>query len=587
MDIEINPETFEVLKNTQIHIVREMGLVMQRASFSVVFSEGLDFSCALYDEKGQMLAQAENIPAHLGCQRLLTQNSLKEIGTENIEKGDILLSNDSYFGGSHFPDLTLMKPIFYKDEFIAVSATLAHHTDVGGMVPGSFASAATETFQEALQIPPVKIVQKGEINNDVLNIIRRNVRLPEEVTADIKAQIASINTGEKRLIRLIDKYGIETWKYFREELLNYSENRMRDGISTIPEGEYEFEDYMDNDGVTLRPYKIAVKTIVKKDKIICDFGKSDSQARGPINCPYAMTMSAVVAVVKSIADPHSSANEGMFRPIEIITPKGSIVNPIRPAPTTGGLGETSNRVAGVIWGSLAKAVPERSIACQGCSDNNLFISGIDPETNNLYILYDYPEVGWGARPFADGVNAIYALHTGNVDNNLAEVYEHRWPVLVKQYSLRDGKGGEGKYRGGVGIIKEYTTWPPHKTTLSTMADRTKFGAYGLKGGKTGATGKWSIITKDGKIKPMSKHGGKVTKLKLKSGDTLKLETPSGGGYGNPLERDPEEILKDVKNDFFNIEYAKDKYSVVIDSHTFTIKKKETESIRNKLKSNKV
>ena len=300
MDIKINPETFEVLKNTQIHIVREMGLVMQRASFSVVFSEGLDFSCALYDEKGQMLAQAENIPAHLGCQRLLTQNSLKEIGTENIEKGDILLSNDSYFGGSHFPDLTLMKPIFYKDKFIAVSATLAHHTDVGGMVPGSFASAATETFQEALQIPPVKIVQKNKINNDVLNIIRRNVRLPEEVTADIKAQIASINTGEKRLIRLIDKYGIETWKYFREELLNYSENRMRDGISTIPEGEYEFEDYMDNDGVTLRPYKISVKTIVKKDRIICDFGKSDSQARGPINCPYAMTMSAVVAAVMMV-----------------------------------------------------------------------------------------------------------------------------------------------------------------------------------------------------------------------------------------------------------------------------------------------
>lgn len=587
MDIKINPETFEVLKNTQIHIVREMGLVMQRASFSVVFSEGLDFSCALYDEKGQMLAQAENIPAHLGCQRLLTQNSLKEIGTENIEKGDILLSNDSYFGGSHFPDLTLMKPIFYKDEFIAVSATLAHHTDVGGMVPGSFASAATETFQEALQIPPVKIVQKNKINNDVLNIIRRNVRLPEEITADIKAQIASINTGEKRLIRLIDKYGIETWKYFREELLNYSENRMRDGISTIPEGEYEFEDYMDNDGVTLRPYKISVKTIVKKDRIICDFEKSDSQARGPINCPYAMTMSAVVAVVKSIADPHSSANEGMFRPIEIITPKGSIVNPIRPAPTTGGLGETSNRVAGVVWGSLAKAVPERSIACQGCSDNNLFISGIDPETNNLYILYDYPEVGWGARPFADGVNAIYALHTGNVDNNLAEVYEHRWPVLVKQYSLRDGKGGEGKYRGGVGIIKEYTTWPPHKTTLSTLADRTKFGAYGLEGGKTGATGKWSIITKDGKIKPMSKYGGKVTKLKLKSGDILKLETPSGGGYGNPLEREPKEVLKDVKNDFFDIEYAKDKYSVIIDPHTFTINKKATESIRNKLKSNKV
>lgn len=555
--------TFEVMKNTQINIVREMGLVMQRASFSVVFSEGLDFSCALYLPNGDMLAQAENIPAHLGVQRFLIKNSIISIGIENMKPGDVILSNDAYYGGSHFPDLTVMAPIFFNNKIIGFAANLAHHSDIGGMVAGSFASTATETYQEGLQIPPVKLMNEGKINRDVFEIIKRNVRIPNDVSADIMAQVASLRTGASRLTRLIEKYGLETFETFTNELISYSEARMRDGIKSIPQGEYEFEDYMDNDGITEKPYKIHASVKVSGDEITCDFSGTDKQAEGPINSPYSFTTSAVVVAIKCIADPYGPANEGMFKPIKVIAPEGSIVNPIRPAPITGGLGETSNRIAGVVWGALAKAVPDRSIACQGCSDNNIFISATDPRTGRLYILYDYPEVGWGARPFADGVSAFYALHTGNVDNNLAEMYESKWPVLVKRYALRVGTGGKGKFRGGLGIIKEYTTLPPHQAIVTTLADRCKYPPYGLFGGGPGAGGKWTRVLPDGTEEPLSPFGGKIAKTLLRPGESIKIETPSGGGYGDPLDRDVELVKRDVVEEYITREQAKEDYGVIL------------------------
>jgi N-methylhydantoinase B len=550
------------MKNTQINIVREMGLVMQRASFSVVFSEGLDFSCALYKSNGDMLAQAENIPAHLGVQRFLVKNSIREIGLENIKPGDVILSNDAYYGGSHFPDVTVIAPIFYRDQLVAFAANLAHHSDMGGMVPGSFASTATETYQEALQLPPVRIMLEGKINRDVMQIIKRNVRIPNDVSADIMAQVASLRTGETRLLRLINKYTFSVFEQFTDELLAYSEARMRDGVNSIPKGEYEFEDYMDNDGISFRPYKIHVVVKISQGQTTCDFTGSDSQAEGPINASYSMTASAAVVAIKCIADPNGPANEGMFMPIAVVAPEGTIVNPIRPAPITGGLGETSNRIAGVVWGALSKAVPLRVIACQGSSDNNTFISGMDPNTNQLYILYDYPEGGWGARPFADGVNAFYSLHTGNVDNNLAEVYETKWPVLMRRYELRIGTGGAGKFRGGLGVIKEYTTWPPHKATVTTLADRCVYPPFGLFGGRPGGAGRWTKILADGKEEPLSPYGGKVAKAPLQPGEAFRIETQSGGGYGNPLERDIELVKRDVVEGYITVQQAKDDYGVV-------------------------
>ena len=582
----IPPAQFEVMKNTQINIVREMGLVMQRASFSVVFSEGLDFSCALYGSRGNMLAQAENIPAHLGVQRFLIKNSIKEIGPENMKPGDVILSNDAYFGGSHFPDLTVMGPIFYKGELVAFGANLAHHSDMGGMVPGSFASTATETYQEGLQLPPVKFMVEGKVNRDVMEIIKRNVRIPNDVSADIMAQVASLRTGQDRVLKLIERYGLETFLRFNSQLIAYSTARMEHGIASIPRGEYEFEDYMDNDGITFKPYKIHAVVKVTRSRVICDFTGSDPQAQGPINSPYSFTTSASVVAVKTIVDPHGPANEGMFKPIEVIAPEGSIVNPIRPAPITGGLGETSNRVAGVVWGALAKAVPERSIACQGCSDDNIFISGATTGSRELYILYDYPEVGWGARPFADGVSAFYALHTGNVDNNLAEMYESKWPVLMTRYSLRVGKGGEGKFRGGFGIIKEYTTHPEHETTVTTLADRCKFPPYGLLGGLPGAPGRWTRVSRDGKGTPLSPFGGKVAKAILLPGESVRIETPGGGGYGDPLERDPKMVLRDVIDEYVSLRQAEKVYGVAIDRKTATVDVKRTGELRRELASKK-
>jgi len=576
------PALFEVLKNTQINIVREMGLVMQRASFSVVFSEGLDFSCALYSSRGDMLAQAENIPAHLGVQRFLIKNSIKEIGPENMKPGDVMLSNDAYFGGSHFPDLTVMGPIFYKGELVAFGANLAHHSDMGGMVPGSFASTATETYQEGLQLPPVKFMVEGKVNRDVMEIIKRNVRIPNDVSADLMAQVASLKTGQNRVLGLIERYGLKTFLQFNKELIDYSEARMKDGINSIPKGEYEFEDYMDNDGISHKPYKIHAVVKVGGGRVVCDFTGSDTQAEGPINSPYSFTTSASVVAVKTVADPHGPANEGMFNPISIVAPEGSIVNPIRPAPITGGLGETSNRVAGVVWGALAKAVPEKSIACQGCSDDNVFISGISPRSKELYILYDYPEVGWGARPFADGVSAFYARHTGNVDNNLAEVYESRWPVLMTRYSLRVGSGGAGKYRGGFGIVKEYTTHPMHQTTVTTLADRCMYPPYGLLGGRPGAPGRWTKITSEGIETPLSPFGGKIAKAALLPGESIRIETPSGGGYGNPLEREPQRVLNDVMNEYITVEQAHDEYGVVLVRGGNAVDEEETKRLRRTL-----
>jgi N-methylhydantoinase B len=545
----------QVIMGALEYTAEEMGIVLRNAAYSANIKERMDHSCAIFDAQGKMLAQAEHIPVHLGAMPLAVKTVLKDFEGE-IEKGDMIILNDPYRGGTHLPDITLISPIFYGREIVGFSVSRAHHSDVGGKSPGSMPGDATEIFQEGFIIPPVKIVRRGKIEKDVLRLILSNVRTPNIRMGDLYAQMAANKIGEKRVVELIERYGLETFREIVDDILGYAERRMRAEISKMPSGVYEAEDYMDDDGISDEPVRVHVKVEIKDNSVRFDFSGTDPQVDGPINCPFPVTLSCSYYVLRSITDPTIPANEGTYRPLTVYAPEGCLLNAKFPAAVAGGNVETSQRIVDVLLKAFANIVPDRvPAACQGTM-NNICIGGMDPKTGEPFSFYETIGGGYGGRKGLDGLDGIHS-HMTNTMNTPIEEIEARYPIMILKYSLREDSGGAGQWRGGLGIERIYKILC--EATLSTLGERHKTAPWGLFGGKPGEPGEYLVIKKDGReVKLRSK-----CIFKLDKGDVIIIRTPGGGGYGDPRKRDGEKIKEDLLDGKVTIKTVEKEYNVKI------------------------
>jgi N-methylhydantoinase B len=511
----------EIFKHLFAAIPEEMGAVLQRSSFSPNIKERRDFSCALFNAAGEMIAQAAHIPVHLGAMPLSVQSAIQ---STRFAAGDMLILNDPYQGGTHLPDITLIAPIFAGEALVGFVANRAHHADVGGMAPGSM-PIARELIQEGLILPPVKLIEGGTIQQGIWDIIMRNTRSPWERGGDLRAQIAANRRGVGRFAALIAKHGLEQIERYSRALLAYTERLSRTLLSAIPDGSYAFEDYLDDDGISEQPIKIRVAVRIQGDGATVDFAGSDPQARGSVNAVYAITLSAVYYVFRCLLASEVPNNSGSLRAIQVLAPEGSIVNARPPAPVAGGNVETSQRIVDVLLGALAQAVPERIPAASQGTMNNTLVGGWDPVRGRAYTYYETIGGGMGARPTSNGPSAIHS-HMTNTLNTPAEAMEYAYPIQVLRYELRQGSGGVGKFCGGEGLRRDLLLQAD--ATASLLSDRRRGQPYGLASGQPGARGE-NVLIRAGKETALPSKG----EVELQAGDILSIRTPGGGGWGKP------------------------------------------------------
>jgi len=517
----VDPVELEIFKSIFVSIAEEMGVTLCRSSFSPNIKERKDFSCAVFDEQGRTVAQGDHLPVHLGAMPLSVLSAIEHVA---LEPGDTVMLNDPYCGGTHLPDITLVSPVYVggrrRPAFFV--ANRAHHSDVGGIAAGSMA-LATEIFQEGIIIPPVKLVRRGRIDRDILNLVLANVRTPEEREGDLTAQLAANRIGERRLIEIAGKYGLGKVKDYMSHLQDYSETMMRQAIEEIPDGEYRFADGLDDDGTNGAPIRIRVAVRIKGSSAEVDFSGTDPQTRGSVNANFAITLSATMYVFRSIIRGDVPYNSGLLRPIRLIAPEGSLVNALRPAAVAAGNVETSQRITDVLLGALAEAIPERIPAASSGTMNNLTFGGIHPATGKPFAYYETIGGGMGASPERDGLSGVHT-HMTNTRNTPIEALEHDLPIRLVRYSLRKGSGGKGKFRGGDGIVREFEFLAPAEVNI--LSERRRFSPYGLAGGEPGKRGK-NILIRGRKTIFLS---GK-TSLRVNRGERIVIETPGGGGHG--------------------------------------------------------
>jgi len=518
--VKTNPVRLEIFKSLFHAIAEEMGATLKRTAFSPNIKERRDYSCAIFDHHGDMLAQGDHMPVHLGSMPLSVKAAIEN---RNIGPGDIVILNDPYKGGTHLPDITLVSGVFSRKKLIFYVACRAHHSDVGGMSPGSM-PLAEEIYQEGLRIPPIKLMSGGKLNTDVWDLILSNVRTPQEREGDLAAMLGANRTGERRLMEVVEKYGWNEVSRYVTEILNYSERMTRHAISVIPDGTYEAEDFLDNDGITDKPIAIRVRIQIKGDQAVIDFSRSDPQVQGSVNAVYAITASVVFYVFRTLVSLLIPSNAGGMRPLQIIAPEGTIVNARPPAAVCGGNVETSQRIVDVLYKCLAAAMPGRIPAASQGTMNNFTFGGIDPRTQKPVAYYETVSGGMGARPTMDGLSGVHT-HMTNSMNTPVEALEHAYPVRMLRYSLRPESGGQGKCRGGDGVIRELRFLA--KAQITVLSDRRKFPPYGLNGGEPGQRGMNVLIRKDGRREELpSKFSTSV-----EAGDILSIQSPGGGGWG--------------------------------------------------------
>jgi len=556
--------TMNILESTMVSICREMGIVLMKTSYSTIFNEALDFTCGISDMNGDMIAVADYCPAQIGGMPLLVQSCLKEISASEMEDGDIIVHNDPYRGGLHTPEHTFFKPIFVDNEIMGFAVAIGHIAEVGGTAPGGFCGEATEIFHEGLRIPPVKIKKRGQDNVEVWKLLLANVRTPRANYGDLRALIAAVDLGEKQMIGVYKKYGKHKVKETVNDLLLYSERRMRAELEAIPDGIYSFADYVESDGIVAdRTYTIAVEVHKTGGNIVVDYTGSSPQAAGPINATLGVSTSAAYNAVLHMTDPSIPRNSGCFRPIRVVAPPGTIVNVDFPAPEVGGNTETHPRMVGSILGAMSKAVPNRVMAAEGATHCNFVFGGVDALSGEYFACYDLEGVGWGGRAFADGNDAVDSIN-GNCRITPTEVYETRFPWRIESLAFNVDSGGAGQYRGGLGYSKQMLCLN-EEITCSQMTDRHLFAPWGLEGGGEGGLGATLVMKNGGtQWQTMREAYGKTStsrfsNITIRKGDRVRLVTPGGGGYGDPADRTQEALATDVREGYVSPEAAKKLY----------------------------
>ncbi len=545
-----DPIELEVFKNVFHSIAEEMGAALRRTAFSPNIKERRDYSCAVFDAAGQVLAMGDHMPVHLGSMPMSVRSAIDAFP---LAPGDVVMLNDPFRGGTHLPDITLVAPVYIRNKTRPRAAAprgratpdfyvanRAHHADVGGAYAGSM-GLCREIYQEGFRIPPVKLVRRGTMDNDVLALLLANVRTPLEREGDLGAQIAACHTGAARLKEVCARYGLPRVRRAARDLLDYSEEMMRTFLASVPRGIFRAEDFLDNDGISDRPVRIAASVTLhprprgaaafgRGPIVTVDFTGSDPQVEGAVNAVEAITWSACFYVFRCLLAEDVPATAGLMRPIRVIAPAGTVVNARPPAAVAGGNVETSQRIVDVLLRALAQAVPERIPAGSSGTMNNLTIGGIDPRTGEPFAYYETIAGGMGARPTKPGVSGIHT-HMTNSLNTPAEALEHAYPFRVTGYALRRGSGGPGRFRGGDGIVREIEVLTDAQVTL--LAERRSRGPYGLHGGEDGAPGRALVIRRDGSQEEI---GGKAS-VRLAAGERIRIESPGGGGFAPGGSRD--------------------------------------------------
>jgi N-methylhydantoinase B len=610
---EVDSATLEIIRNACAAIAEEMNANLIRTGYSPNIKERRDCSCALFDAAGEMISQAENMPVHLGAMPFSVAAAIEAFPPETLEPGDGILLNDPFRGGAHLPDLTLVTPVFAGDSgdsdesderIVAYAANRAHHADIGGARAGSVAADSTEIYQEGLRIPPIQFYENGAVDETALEMILANVRTPDERRGDLRAQEAANRTGRRRFGELVGKYGTEYLRSALEEIKEYSERRMRAEIDALPDGSYRFEDVLDDDGQGNTDLPIVAEVTIDGDSVSVDFDGTAAQTEGPVNAVFAVTASATYYAVRCVTDPDIPPNHGCYRPIDIHTPEGTIVDPTLPAAVVGGNLETSQRVTDVVLGAFAEADPERVLAGSQGTMNNVTFGGIDRRSSRdsardgstgngsatdesvadgpaggdgdkgtPYAFYETQGGGFGGRAGLDGIDGIH-VHMSNTMNTPVEVLETAYPLRVIRYEYRPDSGGAGQYRGGLGLRRDIGVrdgW----ATFSLLADRRRHAPYGLAGGTEGAPGDAycfeDALSSNGPIakattgaRTESDDGerlpGKVVR-ELAPGTVVSVRTPGAGGYGDPADRDREALARDVELGKVSSDAARRAYGV--------------------------
>lgn len=553
-----DPATFEVVKNALLSAAEEMKIVLAKTAYSPLLKVAGDYSCGIFDETGQMVAQGPDLPIHLGSM----PDAVKAVVSawKSFSPGDVFIHNDPYFGGSHLPDVNVIAPAFHEGALLGFTCVRAHWPDVGSATPGSY-GAVTEIYGEGLRLPPVRLCIAGEMNPDVEAIIFANVRTPDERRGDLRAQIAANRRAAERLQALARKYGTETLLRIMQEVLDYSETMMRKALSALPDGEASFEDFCDGDGVIEtgdtedRPFTIRMRVAKRGDRLEVDFTGTDGQVPGPMNAPLSVSKSGVLCAVKMIADPHSliPPNSGCWRAIEVTAPEGTVVNATLPSPVVYANHEMSHRTAEMTFGAMAAFAPDNVMACSQGTSAVLTLGGVDYRTGQRYVSYETIKGGFGARPNKDGINCV-ASTISNTMNTPIEVLEMSFPVRIESYEVLPDTGGAGRFRGGCGSRRVWRVLG-NETRAAVCCERTKSPPFGVLGGKAGAPARISLIDPEGKETVLNSKGG----FTATPGSRIVFDVPGSGGYGPPTERERAAIEADLRDGYVTPEAVRRDY----------------------------
>lgn len=566
----LDPITRDVIRNYLYSAADTMAVTVVRTARSAVVKDGMDFSTAIFNSDGQQVAQGLTLPLHMGAMQPAL-DAVREYFQNDINPDDVFINNDPYEGGSHLPDIFLFKPVFYNDTLVAWTSVIAHQTDIGGRVAGGNACDNTEIYQEGLRLPPIKLVDRGIRNDAVWRILNKNVRVPDIVQGDILAQISAVKQGERDVLQLLDEYGIETLKTYMTEIIDYTEQLTRAEIENLPDGSWDFSDYVDDDGFNPQPIEIRVKVTIKDDNMTVDFTGTSPQAKGSINPNLPFTKSAVYAVFKCLTNPDITANSGFFKPFHVIAPEGCYVNPQHPAPVAArGLG--GFRIAHAVFGAMSKALPKRVPAAWGGGEVGVSFGGYD-QAGKAFVFVEFDNDGpRGGGPLSDGADGAAApIH--NMANTPIESIESNHPLLVKRYGFIADTEGAGKYRGGLGMVREFELLND-EAILQIRSDRNKFLPWGTQGGSPGSRS-FNILNPETENEILPSKFIRT----LKKGDVYRMIQPGGGGYGDPLERDPNSVYSDIQQNKISSKRAFEIYGVVINKDKGTLNIEETVSRR--------
>jgi N-methylhydantoinase B len=568
-----DPIVFELFRNALASIADEMALTIFRTAYSGVLKDSMDYSTAFCDADGRLVTQGLTVPAHLGSFPEAMSAILRRFDGR-MEPGDIYCLNDPFEGGMHLPDVFIIKPIFHHDERIAFAGTICHQTDMGGRVAGSNASDSTEIYQEGLRLPPVKMYDAGHPNETLFAILEKNVRVPVKILGDMRAQLAACHIGEGAFLRLVARYGLSTVRRLMQELIDHTERMTRAALRQLPDGVFTFDDWIDDDGVDYgRPIPLKVTIRKTGERIVADWTGSSRQVRGAINSTFSYTKAATYTCIKSVLPLDIPNNEGFFRAIEVIAPPGTITNVILPG-STAARGLTGLRMVDCCFGALAMMLPDRVFAASDGGNTGISIGGYYAD-RSPFIFVDFLCSAWGGRAWTDGLEGNSSLFA-NLSSLPAEICELDHPIEILRFECIQDAGGPGKFRGGMSVRRDHR-FLETEAVLQVRSDRRAFRPYGLYGGRPGRPSSNVINPEtDNRVIP-----SKVTMM-IRRGEVFRHEMAGGGGWGDPLEREPWRVLKDVRNELVSMESARRDYGVMIEPETWTINEGATAQLRSEL-----